>query len=85
MWKCPDCEEWFNAGRGLENTTSNTTVVDVCEQPKEKGNGGSRIPSPCVTAAEKIKHHKDAWGCGFCVRLLGSWDERCTHCSTALR
>lgn len=79
MWKCPDCERWFNAGKRFREHHFKHHGCDVCEQPKEKGNGSSRIPSPCVTAAEKIKHHKDAWGCGFCVRLLGSWDERCTH------
>lgn len=79
MWKCPDCERWFNAGKRFREHHFKHHGCDICEQPKEKGNGSSRIPSPCVIAAEKIKHHKDAWGCGFCVRLLGSWDERCTH------
>jgi hypothetical protein len=78
-WKCPDCDQWFNAGKRFREHHYKCHACEKCEQSKDIGPGHPRKPSTCVKRAMHPMHNKDAWGCGFCAKLLGSWEERCDH------
>lgn len=78
-WKCPDCEQWFNAGKRFREHHYKRHACENCKQSKENGHGNTRKASPCVKKVEQIMHRKNAWGCGFCAKLLTSWEERCEH------
>jgi len=36
MWKCPDCERWFNAGKRFREHHFKHPVGDVCEQQRRR-------------------------------------------------
>ncbi|KAF2493475.1 hypothetical protein BU16DRAFT_80963 [Lophium mytilinum] len=78
-WKCPDCDQWFNAGKRFREHHYKCHACEQCEQSKDVGPGHPRKPSTCVKKAMHPMHNKDAWGCGFCAKLLASWEERCDH------
>ncbi|KAF2874444.1 hypothetical protein BDV95DRAFT_332938 [Massariosphaeria phaeospora] len=78
-WRCPDCEQIFHAGKRFREHHTKLHGCENCKQPRESGQPTSRKASPCVKKYEIVMHDKDAWGCGFCEALLGTWEERCEH------
>ncbi|KAF2205554.1 hypothetical protein GQ43DRAFT_436896 [Delitschia confertaspora ATCC 74209] len=78
-WRCPDCEQIFNAGKRFREHHFKLHGCENCKQPKENGQPTSRKASPCVKKHERVMHDKNAWGCGFCADLLSTWEERCEH------
>ncbi|KAF2141442.1 uncharacterized protein K452DRAFT_298812 [Aplosporella prunicola CBS 121167] len=91
-WTCPDCYRTFHAEKKYRRHHAESHGCKHCAPSRKhhhhsdgrktaSSSSGSQSASArkCADRSVLQLHKKAAYGCGFCVTLLTSWSERCSH------
>ncbi|KAF2092059.1 hypothetical protein K490DRAFT_53214 [Saccharata proteae CBS 121410] len=78
-WTCPDCYRTFHAEKKYRHHHAGSHGCANCILSKHEERMQNPKSRSCAERRVLRVHNKQAYGCGFCAHLLGSWGERCDH------